>query len=75
MYLASETIKHVKSEKVAVTPQIGDNLTALKAELDNATRFIPFWVKVVVAIALGLGTMVGWRRIVVTVGEKMAKRI
>ena len=73
MYLASETIKHVKSEKVAVSPQIGDNLTALKAELDNATRFIPFWVKVVVAIALGLGTMVGWRRIVVTVGEKIGK--
>jgi PiT family inorganic phosphate transporter len=30
-------------------------------------------VKVVVAIALGLGTMVGWRRIVVTVGEKIGK--
>ena len=31
------------------------------------------WVKVVVAIALGLGTMVGWRRIVVTVGERIGK--
>ena len=38
-----------------------------------ATRFIPTWVKVAVAIALGLGTMVGWKRIVITVGEKIGK--
>ena len=41
--------------------------------IDDATKFIPGWVKVVVAIALGLGTMVGWKRIVVTVGEKIGK--
>src|SRR5262249_40770827 len=40
---------------------------------DDATRFIPLWVKVAVAIALGLGTMIGWKRIVVTVGEKIGK--
>src|SRR4029077_7019442 len=34
---------------------------------------IPLWVKVAVAIALGLGTMIGWKRIVVTVGEKIGK--
>ena len=44
-----------------------------KQQIDNATRFIPLWVKVAVAIALGLGTMVGWKRIVVTVGEKIGK--
>ena len=42
--------------------------------MDHATKFIPTWVKVAVAIALGLGTMVGWRRIVVTVGEKIGKQ-
>ncbi|BBV77447.1 inorganic phosphate transporter [Raoultella sp. Lac2] len=74
MYLASETIKHLKSEKqLQIATRSQHNLDALKSELDNATRFIPFWVKVVVAIALGLGTMVGWRRIVVTVGEKIGK--
>ena len=41
--------------------------------VDDATRFIPLWVKVGVAIALGLGTMVGWKRIVKTVGEKIGK--
>lgn len=74
MYLASETIKHLKSEKQLTLPaNTVRNLDALKTELDHSTRFIPFWVKVVVAIALGLGTMVGWRRIVVTVGEKIGK--
>jgi len=44
-----------------------------KKHIDAATRFIPTWVKVAVALALGLGTMVGWKRIVVTVGEKIGK--
>jgi inorganic phosphate transporter, PiT family len=48
-------------------------LTEYKKELDNATKFIPAWVKVAVAIALGLGTMIGWKRIVVTVGERIGK--
>ena len=48
-------------------------MKAYRTELDAATRFIPVWVKVSVAIALGLGTMVGWKRIVVTVGEKIGK--
>ena len=48
-------------------------LNAYKHSLDQATKFIPTWVKVAVAIALGLGTMVGWKRIVVTVGEKIGK--
>ena len=43
------------------------------SHVDRATRFIPLWVKVAVAIALGLGTMVGWKRFVVTVGEKIGK--
>ena len=41
--------------------------------MDKATKFIPTWVKVAVALALGMGTMVGWKRIVVTVGEKIGK--
>jgi len=54
----------------------GDNhltVRAIKKQIDGATKFIPLWVKVAVAIALGLGTMVGWKRIVVTIGEKIGK--
>ena len=44
-----------------------------KSHVDKSTKFIPGWVKVAVALALGMGTMVGWKRIVVTVGEKIGK--
>lgn len=74
MYLASEAIRHLeKSDKVPLDADARANLKAFKAELDGATKFIPLWVKVAVAIALGLGTMIGWKRIVVTVGEKIGK--
>lgn len=48
-------------------------LKSFKNRIDDATKFIALWVKVAVAIALGLGTMVGWKRIVITVGEKMGQ--
>jgi hypothetical protein len=48
-------------------------LANYKKFLDKSTKFIPTWVKVAVALALGLGTMIGWKRIVVTVGEKIGK--
>jgi PiT family inorganic phosphate transporter len=41
--------------------------------LEKGTRYIPTWVKIAVALALGLGTMVGWKRIVRTVGERIGK--
>ncbi len=74
MYLASETINRLKkSGAVNFDSETQSNLTAFKRSLDESTKFIPLWVKVTVAIALGLGTMVGWKRIVVTVGEKIGK--
>ena len=48
-------------------------LATYRGYLDRSTKFIPTWVKVAVALALGLGTMIGWKRIVVTVGEKIGK--
>ena len=73
MYLASEAISGFKTIHAALPQNVQSNLTAMKTELDHATRFIPMWVKIVVALALGLGTMVGWKRIVVTVGERIGK--
>jgi PiT family inorganic phosphate transporter len=74
MYLASEALRFVmKDKESSLTKQEVATLNAYKQELDAATRFIPIWVKVSVAIALGLGTMIGWKRIVVTVGEKIGK--
>ncbi|GGD95697.1 phosphate transporter [Aureimonas endophytica] len=74
MYLASEAIKRLSADKAnPLSAKEKTALTAYKSSLDAGTRFIPTWVKVAVAIALGLGTMVGWKRIVVTVGEKIGK--
>jgi inorganic phosphate transporter, PiT family len=74
MYLASEAIRlMIKTGAPALDPETRQSLVAFKGELDDATKYIPLWVKVSVAIALGLGTMIGWKRIVVTVGEKIGK--
>jgi PiT family inorganic phosphate transporter len=74
MYVASEAIRLIqKSGKPVFTKEENAGLTNYKSKVDKATKFIPTWVKVAVALALGLGTMVGWKRIVVTVGEKIGK--
>jgi PiT family inorganic phosphate transporter len=73
MYLVSETMRLLPK----YGPKISDDDQKIfgnyKGFLDRSTKFIPTWVKVAVALALGLGTMVGWKRIVVTVGEKIGK--
>ncbi len=74
MYLVSEALRLMqKSGQPEITATDADVLKNYKKHIDAATRFIPTWVKVAVALALGLGTMVGWKRIVVTVGEKIGK--
>jgi phosphate/sulfate permease len=74
MYVASEAIRLMeKNHTPAFTADETKGLTTYKGAVDKATKFIPTWVKVAVALALGMGTMVGWKRIVVTVGEKIGK--
>jgi PiT family inorganic phosphate transporter len=75
MYLTSATLTLLP--KVAGSPKMSASDAAIiknyKGYLDKSTKFIPTWVKVAVALALGLGTMIGWKRIVITVGEKIGK--
>jgi inorganic phosphate transporter, PiT family len=59
MYLVSEAIRFLMKDRESDLSK--EDITALnnyKRSLDDATKFIPFWVKIVVAIALGLA----WRR-------------
>jgi inorganic phosphate transporter, PiT family len=74
MYLVSETLRFLLKDNASElnNDEIA-TLNSYKRSLDSATKFIPTWVKIAVAIALGLGTMIGWKRIVVTVGEKIGK--
>ena len=74
MYVTGEALRLMdKSHAPAFTPQERAALSSYRSKLDKATKFIPDWVKVAVALALGLGTMVGWKRVVVTVGERIGK--
>lgn len=75
MYLTSEALRLMaKTKQPAFAPADQAVLDNYHTLLDRSTKFIPTWVKVAVAIALGLGTMVGWRRIVRTVGERIGKQ-
>lgn len=49
------------------------DLKKLHQDLISTTEYSPFWVILAVALALGLGTMIGWKRVVLTVGEKIGK--
>ncbi|HEY1614143.1 MAG TPA: inorganic phosphate transporter [Rhizomicrobium sp.] len=73
MYLAADSIRLMPKAGVHFSDPETATLKTYQNNLQAGTRFIPDWVKVAVAIALGLGTMVGWKRIVVTVGERIGK--
>jgi inorganic phosphate transporter, PiT family len=73
LYLTSEALgKLIKQHKLEDADE-QKTVATLKSHMDKVTKFIPVWVKIAVAFALGLGTMIGWKRIVVTVGEKIGK--
>ncbi|KQQ23823.1 nuclease PIN [Methylobacterium sp. Leaf123] len=74
MYLVSDAIHSLKKHEGLFVGAEAEALKAYETSLNDGTRYIPTWVKVSVALALGLGTMVGWKRIVVTVGSRIGKK-
>ena len=73
MYLVNESLNKLNRLGKLNDPEQKALLTEFRSRLRPMTQFIPVWVKVAVACALGFGTMIGWKRIVVTVGEKIGK--
>jgi PiT family inorganic phosphate transporter len=74
LYLISKTIAKLdKSGRLDMDPQVLAAEQALGKHADELTNYIPDWVKYAVALSLGLGTMIGYKRIVKTVGEKIGK--
>ncbi len=73
IYLMSESINKLVKLKKVTDPAQAQMLTRYSAALAKETKYIPLWVKIAVACALGFGTMIGWKRIVVTVGERIGK--
>ena len=68
-----DTAKRVGALNVLNARERAD-LSRLRVDLAATTEYAPLWVIVAVALALGIGTMVGWRRVVLTVGEKIGKQ-
>jgi inorganic phosphate transporter, PiT family len=72
-YLIADAISRLDRAGALAQHAERDRILAYRDELYDATQFIPFWVKIAVAFAMGIGTLVGWRRIVVTIGERIGK--
>jgi len=73
IYLVSETLARMLKAKQLPSALDAKAAADYQKSLRLLTNYIPLWVKIAVALALGLGTMIGWKRIVVTVGEKIGK--
>ena len=66
--------KLLKSENVAISK---NDINSLKTEIKSAKKLVeyaPSWVIIMISVSLGLGTMIGWKRIVKTIGEKIGKQ-
>jgi inorganic phosphate transporter, PiT family len=72
-YLVGTAIAKLNKAKAFDDPGQVKTLSGYTKELTGITQYIPLWVKFMVAFCLGIGTMIGWKRIVVTVGEKIGK--
>jgi PiT family inorganic phosphate transporter len=73
IYVTQNTINKLLKTHAITDKTDAATLKQFSDGLNAATNFIPPWVKIAVAFALGCGTMIGWKRIVVTVGEKIGK--
>lgn len=73
IYLVAESIGKLVEQDQFRDPAERERMLSFKTDLEGLTRYVPVWVKVAIALSLGLGTMIGWQRIVVTVGEKIGK--
>jgi PiT family inorganic phosphate transporter len=72
--LVTNAFSQLEKNKQLSLPE--DVMASIKAKLKvlrNITEYAPTWVIVAIALSLGIGTMIGWKRIVVTVGEKIGK--
>lgn len=68
-----DTAKKISQDSSLPTAERND-LNRLRSDLTATTEYAPLWVIVAIAIALGAGTMIGWRRVVLTVGEKIGRQ-
>lgn len=73
IYLVASAISKLEKQQQFANFDHPEIITNYRNQLERLTKFIPYWIKITIALALGLGTMIGWKRVVVTVGEKIGK--
>ena len=59
------------NKQITISEEDKTQLKTASGDLQKVTDFSPLWVIVTIALSLGMGTMIGWKRIVVTIGEKI----
>jgi PiT family inorganic phosphate transporter len=72
--IGKDLSKLVESPDLRLSISDKENLKAQLAELKTFTDYAPKWVILLISFSLGIGTMVGWKRIVLTIGEKIGKQ-
>lgn len=63
----------IKKEEIRLSKAEKDTLTSQLKSVRKLTDYSPTWVILMISLSLGVGTMIGWKRIVKTVGEKIGK--
>jgi phosphate/sulfate permease len=72
LLLRSEA-KHLKANPSFANSSVMQSIVSKADAFKKHTDYSPTWVIVLIALSLGIGTMIGWKRIVVTIGEKIGK--
>jgi PiT family inorganic phosphate transporter len=72
--IGKSTKKLLESEDFSINAKDKKTLKSQVGDMRSITEYAPMWVIVMIALSLGLGTMVGWKRIVKTIGEKIGKQ-
>ena len=68
--IAASELKHVEDAK-GLTSEQKEDAQKLAKQLSQAVEYAPLWVRLLSALCLGIGTMIGYRRIVKTLGERL----
>lgn len=74
MTLAKNVDKLKSSGNVNLTHLQTSGLKGNTDQMKGLIEYAPLWVIIMISLSLGIGTMVGWKRIVVTLGEKIGKQ-
>jgi len=73
IYDASSGLKKMSEDPALTAAFPALDLAKAAKKVSMPIEYAPFWVAVMIALCLGIGTMIGWKRIVKTIGEKIGK--